>query len=162
VFAFLAAWAVAWAAYGIGVSDRGRKSPLVIEYRWNDPQYVRQRGGIVGDRERSSHYYISIFNRSWERTINDVEVVWDKNVFTEFVDYEMRRESLGESAALHPRSRDFVFLIGIKDEVEKIQGETALDRIQRFTVRARGKDAGEVVVEFEYCPLQYPKILRLP
>jgi hypothetical protein len=161
VFSLLAAWAVTWTAYGIGRRDRAQKSPLVIEYRWNDPQYVQRRGGVPGDRELVSRYWISILNRSWDRTISDIEVVWDKNVFTEFIDYEMRREKLGEGPSLHPRSRDFTYLFGIADELIETQGEQAKDRIQRFTIRARGKDAGEVVAEFEYCPLQYPKVLRV-
>jgi hypothetical protein len=161
VFALLAGWAVAWSAYGIGLRDRIQKSPLVIEYRWNDPRHVEPVPSVTGG-VGTTRYYVEVFNRSTSKTVQDVVVDWDQTPFTRFIDQEVRRDGLDSFAALHPLERRRVYLFGITDQITTVQNwKDVLGHTSFFTVRARGKDAPEVFQQFEYSPVHFPKVLRV-
>src|SRR5262249_16261159 len=155
VFALLAGWAIAWSAYGIGLRDRIQKSPLVIEYRWNDPRHVEPVPSVTSG-VGSTRYYVDIFNRSTSKPVQDVVVDWDETPFTRFIEAEMGRDGLDSFATLHPLERRRVFLVGITDQTTTVQNwKDVLNHTSFFVVRARGKDAAEVFQQFEYSPVQF-------
>ena len=148
---------------GIGlIVGRDRKSPLVIEYRWNDARFVEPIPSVTGG-VGASRYYVGIFNRSKTRTIEDVTVDWDATPLTRFLDHEVRRSGLWfVPNTLHPLERRFVYLFGLDDQTTETQNPNdVLGHTSSFVVRVRGRNAAEVSQAFEYSPLHFPKVLRI-
>jgi hypothetical protein len=146
---------------GLVVGHYGRKSPLVIEYHWNDPRFVEPVPKVTGG-VGASRYYVVVFNRSKTRTIEDVTVEWDPTPLTRFIDQQMGRHGLVlVPNMLHPLERRFVYLLGLDDNTTTIQKwDDVLGHTSSFVVRARGRNAAEVSQAFEYSPIHFPKVLR--
>jgi hypothetical protein len=156
---FTAAFIVIWIAYAIGQQDRAIKSPLEIQYRPNDPRHVEATGGLYGG---ASRYYVEILNRATDRTIHDLEVVWDRTPFTVFIDSQTRQPVLCQSERLDPRESRLVYLFGFDDSILTTPDPVdVLRHASHFIVRARGRGAAEVTAEFEYSPLRFPKLLKV-
>jgi hypothetical protein len=162
VFAVLAASAVAWISYGVGVRDRKNKSPLEIVYNINNPRNIETRTQLYGSETR---YHVGVRNKATDRTVHDLEITWDPTPFTKYIDGAVRPRDHGEdrAAALDPRETQYAYLVGLDDK-PMLFADYSMDIFKHpsfFTVRARSKDAGEVTAEFEYNPFQFPRIFRI-
>ena len=149
-------------AYRIGERDRKSRPSLEILYELDNPKHVETKDGFYKESPSSTRYYVEIFNRTWDKTIADVEITWDQTPFTEFIDTEIRRSSLQNPISIHPQEKLRVYLFGIDDVIQAAPTDSdVVGHASTFIVRARGKDAPEITAEFEYSPLKFPKLTRL-
>lgn len=162
----LASIAIIWIVYGLGVRERGKKSPLEIRYSPENPRCVETKILLHGS---ASRYYIGIFNQTVDRTVHDVEVTWDPTAFTRYINGAVRERYFGEdrntlhrAASIDPQETQYSYLFGWDDKVLTVSDSLdILNRVNTFTIRARGKDATEVTAEFQYNPFKFPKLIRL-
>jgi hypothetical protein len=148
---------VALAAFSFGRLERSQTSPLQISYNPNDPRHVeRMRDGD------STRYYLEIFNRSYDRSVADLTVVWDKTPLTSYIDIAIDRYALLSDTSIAPRERRRIYLLGVEDAILSVSvADSVLHQSSHFVVRARGKDAAEITATFEFSPLRFPKLLQV-
>lgn len=136
------------------------RPPLEILFDSADPAYVGLRPEMYPSTPIFVRdYCIKIRNNLPGGTIDDVSVHWDETPFTQFIDWEVRRCVLLESTSIHPLATEKVWLFGLGRN--RLSGTGVLAEVQKFTIRARGKDAREVVATFEYDPGKDPMVRRL-
>jgi len=146
-----------FAAFNLGRIERSQTSPLQITYNPDDPQHIERM-----PETNSTRYHVEIFNKSYDRSIYDLTVVWDKTPFTYFVDTNVGRKLLLRDSWIAPRERRRIYLFGLDDSRILVpERKDVLGHASHFVVRARGKDTAEVTETFEYSPLRYPKLLKI-
>jgi hypothetical protein len=144
-------------SFQVGQRERQLRSPLEVCFDINDKRYVEPV-----PLTKASRYYLDVRNCTQNVTVSDVEVEWDSTPFTRFIDGQIRRTQLLSPTTIDPQERIRVYLFGVDDDViETPQDMDVLGHASRFTVRARGRDAKEVVATFQYSPLRVPKLVRV-
>jgi hypothetical protein len=146
--------------YWVRAVYRKRRSPLQIVFVADNARYVQTKGGHQGTA--FSRYYVDVFNRTNDRPVYDIKVTWNRTRLTSYVDREIGRVALHNSPKLDPQEHQLVYLFGIVDKtLHEPNSWDVLERTSKFVVRARGRNAAEVIAEFEYSPLRMPKIRRI-
>jgi hypothetical protein len=143
--------------------------PLEILYDPNDSEgrFIWQEMSSINRKPaKTVGFNIGIRNNTKDRSISKVLVFAEGDAIISHFD-ELNR--LGEFE-LHPGATQFARLFTIQvsedDSVGALVGplwraDHPFLKINKFTLRARGKDAKEVAARFEYDPNQTPMIRRL-
>jgi hypothetical protein len=145
---------------------RGRRSAqqtsaLEILYHPENKKFVR-REYRKASFEQVTFYSIGIHNTLADRTLYDVVVAPDSNLFVENTILDAWRGLKRQRhEQLTPGSTIYVEFFGLPDNIASDDPSYVFGSIRTFTVRASAKDTKEIAAEFEFNPKELPMIRRL-
>lgn len=154
-FSLLITIAIPW------LYEKWTQSPIKIIFDRKDPRCVKE-DRRYGNVAKITRFSIGVVNSRADRSLSDVIVQADRNLFVE----NTIQESWGGRAErrisrLNPRTTEYIELFGVDENFGSSDPLDVFGAPRRFTIRVSATDAKEIVAEFEFYAKRAKKLRRI-